>query len=119
MLHAFELHAIVAELGRRIEALRAEVRQLRGQASDAQAELVQAAHDAFGDRVFTSVELLGRALRDDGPGARLAELLGGRSVRSVGRLLAGTAGRVISARLILRSTGTARGGVMWHISTFT
>ena len=88
MLHAFELHFVVARHEREIAALRAELRQLRGRASGDQAELVQAAFEAMGTRVFSSAELLSRALRADGPGLRLASLLAGRSVRSTGRLLA-------------------------------
>lgn len=116
MLHAFELHTIVAEHGRQIAALRAEVRQLRGQASDDQAALVAAAHAALGDRIFSSAELLGRALRPDGPGQRLAALLGGRSVRGVGRLLAGAAGKLTGDGMILRRVGADRAGANWCVT---
>ena len=115
--HSPELVDVVQELARQIAELQAVVRQLRGHASAAQAELVGAAHAALGDRVFSAAELLGRALRADGPGLRLAALLAGRSVRSTGRLLAAAAGKVTLEGLSLRSAGSARAGVVWLIDT--
>ena len=115
MPYAFELAQSVFRLEREVAALRAEVRQLHGQASGDQEELVLAAHDAVGNRVFGSAELLARALRSDGPGTRLAELLSGRSVRSTGKLLAAAAGKPTAEGLVLRSAGVARSGVVWRI----
>ena len=115
MPYAFELAQSVFRLEREVAALRVEVRQLRKRASDDQTELVRAAHVVFGDRAFTAAELLGRALRVDEPGLRLAALLAGRSVRSVGRLLGASAGKPTSEGLILRSAGSARAGTVWLV----
>ena len=115
--HSGELVEVVQGLAQQIAGLRADLRQLRGLAFGDQAELVAAAHAALGDRIFSSAELLARALRNDGPGLRLASLLAGRSVRGVGRLLAAAAGRVTPGGLVLRSAGSVRAGAIWCIRT--
>ena len=112
----FELRAIVAEHGRELALLRVEVRQLRGQTSADQAELVATVQAALGDRVFSSAELLGRALRNDGPGLRLAALLAGRSIRSIGRMLFNAVGKETTDGLILRRVGADRAGASWCVT---
>ena len=116
MQHVFELHGLVAELGRQIEALRVEVRQLRGQASADQAALVEAAHAALGDVVFTAGELLARALHPDIQGRHLAVLFSGCSVKSVGRRLGSAAGKLTVSGLILRRVGGNRTCAFWCVN---
>ena len=70
----------------------------------------------MGGRLFSSAELLGRATRDD---ACLAALLSGRSVRSLGRLLAAAVGKVTREGLVLRSAGSARAGLIWRVGLHT
>ena len=112
----FEVACKLQTLEREVARLRVEVRQLHGRASDAQAELVRAAFEAMGDHAFNSAELLGRALRNDAAGLRLAALLAGRSVRRTGRLLAAVAGKATPGGLILQRIGSDRAGGIWCVS---
>jgi hypothetical protein len=107
---------LVRELLREVQCLRVEVRQLnRGHADADTADLVQAVHAAFLNTVFTAAELLARSLRSDAPGTRLAALLAGRKVRSVGKLLASVADKHVEG-LVLRRVGTAAAGALWCVS---
>ncbi len=109
--------SVQAELVRQVQALTTEVRRLhRGQADDFTAELVQATHAAMAGRVFTAAELLACSLRLDSIGLRLAVLLDGRTVRSVGRMLAGAADKVTDDNLVLRRVGADRAGAIWCVT---
>jgi hypothetical protein len=102
---------------RQVQALTTEVRRLhRGQADDFTAELVQATHAAMAGRVFTAAELLACSLRLDSIGLRLATLLDGRTVRSVGRMLAGAADKATEDGLVLRRVGADRAGAIWCVT---
>ena len=109
--------SVQAELVRQVQALTTEVRRLhRGQADDFTAELVQATHAAMAGRVFTAAELLACSLRLDSIGLRLAVLLDGRTVRSVGRMLAGAADKATEDGLVLRRVGADRAGAIWCVT---
>ena len=106
-----------AELARQVQVLTQEVRRLhRGKADDFAAELVQAAHAAMAGRVFTAAELLACSLRLDSIGLRLAVLLMGRTVRSVGRMLASSADKATEDGLVLRRVGADRAGAIWCVT---
>ena len=109
--------SVQAELVRQVQALTTEVRRLhRGQADDFTAELVQATHAAMAGRVFTAAELLACSLRLDAAGVRLAVLLMGRTVRSVGRMLASSADKATEDGLVLRRVGADRAGAIWCVT---
>ncbi|MCU0920997.1 MAG: hypothetical protein MUF16_11770 [Burkholderiaceae bacterium] len=109
--------SVQAELVRQVQTLTTEVRRLhRGQADDFTAELVQATHAAMAGRVFTAAELLACSLRLDSIGLRLATLLDGRTVRSVGRMLAGAADKATEDGLVLRRVGADRAGAIWCVT---
>ncbi len=109
--------SVQAELVRQVQALTTEVRRLhRGQADDFTAELVQATHAAMAGRVFTAAELLACSLRLDSIGLRLAVLLMGRTVRSVGRMLASSADKATEDGLVLRRVGADRAGAIWCVT---
>ncbi len=109
--------SVQAELVRQVQALTTEVRRLhRGQADDFTAELVQATHAAMAGRVFSAAELLACSLRLDSIGLRLAVLLDGRTVRSVGRMLAGAADKATEDGLVLRRVGADRAGAIWCVT---
>ena len=105
----------MSRLCEEISALRIELRQLGlGQAGNDDAELVAAAHAGLSDRAFVAAELLARSLTPDAIGARLAALLAGRSVRSIGKSLARAANRRTDSGMVLRRLGSSNAGVIWH-----
>ena len=109
--------SVQAQLVRQVQTLTLEVRRLhRGQADDLTAELVQATHAAMAGRVFTAAELLACSLRLDAAGVRLAVLLMGRTVRSVGRMLASSADKATEDGLVLRRVGADRAGAIWCVT---
>ena len=109
--------SVQTELVRQVQVLTTEVRRLhRGQADDFTAELVQATHAAMAGRVFSAAELLACSLRLDAAGVRLAVLLMGRTVRSVGRMLASSADKATEDNLILRRVGADRAGAIWCVT---
>ena len=109
--------SVQAELVRQVQALTTEVRRLhRGQADDFTAELVQATHAAMAGRVFSAAELLACSLRLDSIGLRLAVLLMGRTVRSVGRMLASSADKATEDGIVLRRVGADRAGAIWCVT---
>jgi hypothetical protein len=114
--HPIGLVEVVRELAQQIAELRNEVAQLRrGPASVSEADLVGAAHAVVGSRAFVSAELLAATLRHDAAGLRLAALLRGRSVRSVGKLLEAVCDKAAGG-LVLRAVGRERHGRVWCIS---
>ena len=110
--------SVQTELVRQVQVLTTEVRRLhRGQADDFTAELVQATHAAMAGRVFSAAELLACSLlRLDSIGLRLATLLDGRTVRSVGRMLASSADKATEDGLVLRRVGADRAGAIWCVT---
>jgi hypothetical protein len=113
--HAVELVDVVAELVREVRAMRAEIAELRqSPATDGQDELLRAVRLAMGGSVFSAAGLLARALAADPQAALLRAHLGGRSVRSVGKLLSAASGVMTADGLVLRKVGKERDGGTWH-----
>ena len=109
--------SVQAELVRQVQTLTLEVRRLhRGQADDFTAELVQATHAAMAGRVFTAAELLACSLRLDSIGLPQATLLDGRTLRSVGTMLASSPDKATEDNLILRRVGADRAGAIWCVT---
>ena len=117
--HPLEMVGVVQELARQIAGMRADLRRFGiGLASDADSELIEAIHAALGDQTFLAAELLGRSLRLDAPGAHLATLVTGKSVRAVGKALARAANTRTVSGLVLRQVGESGAGLFWHVAGF-
>ena len=124
--HSGELVEVVAQLGRQLGAMQAEISGLRadlrqfGLRADADADadaetLIEAIRAAMNDVTFLAAGLLARSLRPDAPGARLAALIAWRSVRSLGKTLARAANKRTDSGLVLRQIGATGAGLLWHV----
>ena len=107
-----------------LRALAIEVQALRrmleadrqGVAAGADAALVHAVYAVAGSREFRAAELHAMAERPGTPEAALRALLGGRSNKATGKLLAGAARRPCpDTGVVLLHTPSRRGGT-WRIA---
>lgn len=107
-----------------LRALVLEVRELRamleadraGVASGADAALIAAIYAVAGLRPFRAQELISMARRPGAPELALRVLLGERSPKRVGKLLAGAAGRPCSHSGLVLTAQPNRLGTIWRIS---
>ena len=100
-----------------LASLRADVRALAAaEATDNQAELIEAAHASCAGRVFMAAELLAAALGRDAAGIELAALVGSKSVRSIGKALQAARDRRTESGLMLRRVGDSSGGALWCVT---
>lgn len=113
--HSIELVEVVQALAQQIAGLRADLRQFGIRATGGDATLIEAAHEAMGDRTFLACDLLAAGLSTDAAGARLAVLLSGKSIRSIGKTLARAANKRTETGLVLRHVGESGAGLLWHV----
>ena len=113
--HSVELVHVVQELAQQIAGLRADLRQFGIRADNTDAALIETIRAAMNDAPFLAAEVLARSLRPDAPGARLAALIAGKSVRAVGKTLARAANKRTESGLMLRQVGEIGAGLLWGV----
>lgn len=112
-----------AEAADLLRALVVEVRELRrmleadraGVASGADSALIAAVYAVAGHRECSARELIDMAQRPGLPEAALRALLGDRSVKAVGKLLAAAAGRPCASTGLVLLQRPGRSGATWRI----